>query len=101
MQSGLDSGPLVLFDGSGGTVIVSPFRQFMAMSVQFGSEQGQTSASWGLLGKAAAIPKDFTVATALFYSPEGINKVNHFDTSFIENARSRMQKKVAILCKQR
>ena len=75
MESGLDSGPLVLFDGKGSTVIISSFTQFMAVSAEYTNCAGAPRVNWGILGKASNIPQDFSISTVLFYSSQGVNKV--------------------------
>ncbi len=75
IQSGLDSGPLLLFDHSGNTIIISPFNNFMAASASYDQGGTGTTVSWGVMGMARHIPQDFVYWTAVMYSSEGINKV--------------------------
>lgn len=76
IASGLDSGPLVLFSASGDALVVSPFSQFMALSAVYGEaegEQGQMSATWGLMGNTKRVPRYFASWVIASYSGEGIN----------------------------
>ena len=77
IASGLDSGPLVLFNKLGtSSVIISPFSQFMAMSAVYEMREQDTTVSWGIMGAAKRIPKDFHCWTSLTYSSEGVNNVS-------------------------
>ena len=73
IASGLDSGPLVLFNQQSDALVISPFSQFMAWSAVYDTDRH--TATWGLLGNAASIPQDFECWTVAFYSPDGINMV--------------------------
>ena len=73
IESGLDSGPLVLFNKGSDAVIISPFSSFMAAQASYNlTEQ---TASWGLLGNAKEVPAGFQYGTAVYYSNLGIQEV--------------------------
>ena len=74
-MSGLDSGPLVLFDQSGKSLIVSSFENFMSGSAVYKGTGNETTSYWGIMGSAAEIPEDFSFWTVMYYSPHGINAV--------------------------
>ena len=76
IASGLDSGPLVLFDKSGASLIISPFSQFMAASAEYSN----TTVSWGLIGSMKKIPQDFRYSTILFYGDKGARQVRQLAT---------------------
>ena len=101
--SGLGSGPLVLFDGTGHTLVVAPFSQFMATSGHYGPDPSDVGwkegpgvetnlvgdgkgvkrgkkprdvAAWGVMGTATEIPRDFSMWISVYYSGSGVNKVS-------------------------
>ena len=75
IKSGLDSGPLVLFDHAMRTLIISPFENFMAGSAVYDVSKNTTTAYWGIMGSATRIPEDFEFWTVMYYSYNGINTV--------------------------
>ena len=75
IMSGLDSGPLVLFNQASDSIIISPYSQFMAMSAVYETVGQNTVVNWGIMGAAKQIPKTFQCWTSLTYSGEGINRV--------------------------
>ena len=74
LSSGLEAGPLVLFNKSGPTLVVSAFSEFMTSSMWYNTTA--QSLHWGIMGKAFRLPKGYETKTVLFYSPDGINKVS-------------------------
>ena len=70
----VESGPVVLFDmnknGRGDTVIISPFSQFMATSLN----QVGNILQYGVMGSMIAIPANYNHSLVLFYSAGGINR---------------------------
>ena len=72
IASGLDSGPLVLFDKLGTSLIISPFSQFMAASAEYSN----SAVSWGLIGSMKKIPEEFRYSTILYYGVKGIRQVS-------------------------
>lgn len=72
LVSGLESGPLILFDSTGETIIISPLNQFMSVSMV---HMKQKYISWGIMGKVMSIPKGYTYETILYHSDKGIRKV--------------------------
>ena len=76
IESGLDSGPLVLFDRSGATVLISPFTEFMATAVQYNTTSKVPTVSWGLIGTMQQVPKNYGYSTIMYYSTNGIRQVN-------------------------
>ena len=81
IASGLDSGPLVLFDKSGASLIISPFSQFMAVSAEY---SGNT-VSWGLIGSMKKIPQDFRYSTILYYGDKGVRQVGRITNLDLSN----------------
>lgn len=76
IESGLDSGPLVLFSNSSGDAIVlSSFSQFMAASAVYSeTKDGGMAVTWGVMGTVTTIPAHFHLWTIASYSSQGINK---------------------------
>lgn len=74
--SGLDSGPVALFTKTGDAVVMSPFSQFMAASTVYSKVGGREVVSWGIMGMAMQIPRDFVYSTIIYHSAEGVNKVS-------------------------
>jgi len=72
IQSGLDSGPLVLFNHKEDVIMVSPFESFMAAQAAYNTSD--VSVSWGLLGNAKDIPAGFEYATIVFYGGNGVQR---------------------------
>ena len=75
IQSGLDSGPLLLFDDKLNTLIVSSFENVMAGSAAYDVTNDTTTAYWGIMGSATSIPEGFEYWSMIYYSPDGINAV--------------------------
>ncbi len=73
VASGLDSGPLVLFNGKQDAVVIAPFGEFMASSVQYDLQAG--TATWGVIGNASTIPAGFHTTTIIYHSDSGIRQV--------------------------
>ncbi|XP_046547192.1 uncharacterized protein LOC124257216 [Haliotis rubra] len=71
LQSGLVSGPLVLFDKDNNVVITAPFSQFMAASMF--QDVDRKRVSWGIFGGAELLPTGYTYETIMYYSSNGIN----------------------------
>lgn len=72
-HDGLDSGPLVIFDQDGRTLVISPFDRFMAAS--YWHNTVDQTINWGIMGRVGSIPQDYTYSTVIFYESHGINKV--------------------------
>ena len=72
--SGLDSGPLVLFNTGSDALVISSFTSLMAGSAVYNNSQ--QIATWGLLGRATKIPLDFEYSVIIYYSNRGISKVD-------------------------
>jgi hypothetical protein len=74
VTNSLEGGPVVLFDlnkkGQGDIVVVSPFSQFMATSLN----QEDNILQYGVMGSVITIPANYSNSLVLFYSPDGINK---------------------------
>ena len=73
INSGLDGGPLVLFDTSKNVLIMAPFSEFMAASVF--NDVTNSRLSWGIMGGVNTVPKSYVYQTMLYYGDGGINKV--------------------------
>ena len=76
IESGLDSGPLLLFERSGATVLLSPFTEFMSTSVQYNTTSKTPTVSWGVIGTMQQVPKHYSYSTILYYSTNGIQQVH-------------------------
>lgn len=72
LHDGLDSGPLVVFDQDGRTLVISPFDHFMAAS--YWHNTVDQTINWGIMGRVGSIPQDYTFSTVIFYESHGINK---------------------------
>ncbi|XP_077991624.1 uncharacterized protein LOC144445853 [Glandiceps talaboti] len=71
IEDGLYGGPLALFDNALNTVVISSFTEFMA-----GSHHLQLPGnyiSYGIMGNASMIPKDFNYQTIVYYG-QGVNQ---------------------------
>jgi len=71
--SGLDSGPLALFNEDGATVIITPHSEFMAASAFYDLQRGQVS--WGIIGTMSSIPKGYKYSTIMVSGKNGVRKV--------------------------
>ena len=78
LSEGYKMGPLAIFDQSNRTFILSHFTNFMGASYWYDS--GNQTLNVGPLGKAEMIPKGFSLWTIGYYSNQGINKVNFFNS---------------------
>ncbi|XP_071096504.1 uncharacterized protein [Haliotis cracherodii] len=72
-NSGIDGGPLCIFNENRDAVVISPFNQFMAGSV-WHDRLTTDSVNWGIMGRIGRVPADFVYQTVVFYSAQGINK---------------------------
>ncbi|XP_071835064.1 uncharacterized protein [Apostichopus japonicus] len=63
--SGLYSAPLTLFNRTKHTMIISPFKEFMASSLVF--DNANDIIMEGIMGNVTEIPKDFIQQTILYY----------------------------------
>ena len=61
--SGINGGPLVLFDQNEQSMVLAPFREFMAGSLYH--NQDSKAVEWGVMGSMKSIPKDFNLETAI------------------------------------
>ena len=76
--TGLDSGPVSIFDGdgTGAAVVISPASQFMVATAQYtpprsGGSSG--SLGWGLLGSVTSVPALFSASFVISAAPDGVN----------------------------
>ncbi|KAK2183903.1 hypothetical protein NP493_292g00003 [Ridgeia piscesae] len=53
---------------------MSPFTQFMAASTVYSKVRAREVVSWGIMGMAMQIPRDFVYSTIIYHSTEGVNK---------------------------
>ena len=67
ITSGLDSGPLVLFDRSKNALVISSFSNFMAGSAMYDVSANSTTAYMGLIGSAKEVPAGFSYWTVMYY----------------------------------
>lgn len=75
INDGMQGGPLVLFDTLGDTLIISPMSNFMSASMQH-KRLAPNSIHYGIMGGVNSIPKNYTVDFMVYYSDQGVNKVN-------------------------
>ena len=73
-QGGIESGPIVLFDNNNNVIIMSPFSEFMAASYIYNNLYN--TIDWGVMGDVDVIPPNYQYETIIYYSDQGINKVN-------------------------
>lgn len=67
--SGLDSGPLVLMNEIGDSIVMSHSSQFMVTSTKYNlDELGKGTVSWGILGSIKEIPPHFSSSVILVYN---------------------------------
>ena len=89
VTNSVEGGPVVLFDmnkrGQGDTLIISPFSQFMATSLN----QRDNVLQYGVIGSMSTIPANYNHSLILFYSPEGINKATHQWGQMMQRAYNR------------
>ncbi|CAH1786227.1 unnamed protein product [Owenia fusiformis] len=71
-NSGMFSGPLVVFDNTSSAIVISSFNHFMTSQRQHNSSLD--SLSWGLVGNVSVVPPGFKYETIIYYSDDGINK---------------------------
>jgi len=73
ITSGLDSGPLVLFNTFGDTIVFSSFTQHMSTSLDMRYRASMMTLAWGVMGGVDSIPKGYNLWTMASYSPNGVN----------------------------
>ena len=74
LQSGLETGPLVLFDKNGNVLLLSSFNNFMAASYQYYND---SSISYGIMGDVDSVPAGYHLDTIVYYGSKGINQVSN------------------------
>ncbi|CAG5115344.1 unnamed protein product, partial [Candidula unifasciata] len=70
-RTGMQGGPVVIFDNTSNAVVISPLSQFMAASsyIQRGQQIG-----WGIMGMVNDVPRGYSVDFIVYYSNQGINQ---------------------------
>jgi hypothetical protein len=74
IQDGLAGGPLILFQPSGDTLVISQMTQFMSTSMQHERYFGGYL-NFGVMSGVDTIPENFSADFLVYYSQKGINKV--------------------------
>ena len=64
---------MVLFDQMQRSMVIGPWREFMAGSVNYNTPSN--TVEWGIMGGATSIPKDFNYETAVVFG-DGIKSVS-------------------------
>ncbi|XP_072031493.1 uncharacterized protein [Amphiura filiformis] len=83
IESGINGGPLVLFDQNERTMVMSSFREFMAGSVYYNKESN--TVDWGVMGSMTEIPRDFNYETAIVFG-HGIKRtVEEFGNTLLKH----------------
>lgn len=84
--SGLYSAPLTLFNRTKHTMIISPFKEFMASSLVF--DNANDIIMEGIMGNVTEIPKDFIQQTILYYGQgPGIKTVSSLLSLLLSSIR--------------
>lgn len=73
INSGVSAGPLVLFNPSGDTLVISPMTEFMSAS--YYHDFSDKSYNLGIMSGVNEIPEKFVCDFVVYYSDRGINKV--------------------------
>ncbi|XP_041369520.1 uncharacterized protein LOC121383515 [Gigantopelta aegis] len=71
INSGLEGGPVVMFDTLKNVLITAPFNEFMAASVF--SDVRNSRVSWGIMGGVDRVPSGYVYQTIMYYGDDGIN----------------------------
>ena len=74
LVSGLESGPLVLFDDQHNILLISPLNKFMSTNMIHNKE----GVAWGIMGKVDSVPIGYTQEVVLYSTNQGVNKVCQF-----------------------
>lgn len=75
INDGLDgSGPLVLFDGSGNAMLLSPLDNFMSASMW--QDKSKDTLNYGIMGGVDSLPASFEYSTVAFCSTTGVGDVS-------------------------
>ncbi|GFR90870.1 non-lysosomal glucosylceramidase [Elysia marginata] len=70
-STGIQGGPLVLFDNSSNALVISPLSNFMSASnKKFGGEH----LSWGIMGLVDRVPAGHTTDFVVSFSNRGVNQ---------------------------
>ena len=75
INDGIAGGPLILFDPSGDTLIISQMSEFMSTSMHYSLLDA--SMSFGIMSGVDQVPPEFSADFMVYYSNEGINQVNN------------------------
>ncbi|CAL1533730.1 unnamed protein product [Lymnaea stagnalis] len=70
--TGMQGGPLVIFDNATNALVISPMSQFMAASDQLNSSSQVLH--YGIMGLVDTVPSNYSVDFIIYYSNEGINQ---------------------------
>ena len=73
IKDGADGGVVVLFNGIGDTLVMSPYNNFMASSLYH--DVSSDVINWGIMGRVGAVPAGYSSKFILYHSPDGINTV--------------------------
>ncbi|CAG5116367.1 unnamed protein product, partial [Candidula unifasciata] len=69
--TGIQGGPLVIFDESSNAIVISPKSAFMAAS---SSIDAQKQVNWGIMGEVNQVPSGYSSQYIVFFSNKGINQ---------------------------
>jgi plasmid replication initiation protein len=74
LHSGIQSGPVVIFNATEGAeedmLVISPFSQFMATSLT----QTNNTLDYGVMGSIISIPANYNYSMIVHYSSKGIKQ---------------------------
>ncbi len=70
INDGITGGPLILFNPTGDTMIISQMSEFMAGSMK----KDGLSLNYGIMSGVDSIPRNYSIEFAIYYSSNGINK---------------------------
>jgi len=73
LNSGASAGPLVLFNPTGDTLVLSQMSEFMSTSSYH--DFVDKSYNFGIMSGVNEIPEKFACDFVVYYSSEGVNKV--------------------------
>ncbi|KAK3742202.1 hypothetical protein RRG08_056560 [Elysia crispata] len=69
--TGIEGGPLVLFDKGSNAMVISPLNEFMAASNKKFQDQ---HISWGIMGLVDSVPSGYTADFIISFSDRGVNQ---------------------------
>lgn len=73
INDGIGGGPIVMFDSTGNTLIISQMSEFMSTLLQKEGKSG-ANINFGIMSGVDKIPTNYSVDFVVFYSDKGINQ---------------------------